>query len=50
MIVFQSTWPQLDISVLVLTNHSIDSTLLGSALFTAQGCICLAYHTFLTRQ
>ena len=41
------------ISVFVLTIHfsySIDSTLLGSILFSAPGCFCLAYHTYLTRQ
>ena len=33
---------------IVLTCYSIDSTLLGSALFTAPSCFCLAYHIVLT--
>ena len=42
MIIFQSTWPQLDISPCSYPSHLvialIDSDLLGNALFTIPGC------------
>ena len=45
--IFQSAWPQLDISPRSCQTNSvirsIDSTLFGGALFTAPSCFCLAY-------
>ena len=37
-----SSWPQLKISTLVLIYSTIDSTLLGRALFIAENVFCLA--------
>ena len=51
MIIFQSTWPQLDISSFpVIFSYSIDSTLLGSALFYSHRLFLFAYYTFLKGQ
>ena len=57
MILFQSSWPQLDTSpcshqslfLPVIFSYSIDSTLLGSILFYSPSYFYLAYHTFLIR-
>ena len=52
MIIFQSPWPQLDISSCSYQSYSVIALsllYLVVPFFTAIGCFCLAYHTFLTR-
>ena len=44
MTIFQSTWPQVDISPCSYQLYSyIDSTLLAAPFFMAASCFCLAY-------
>ena len=45
MIIFQSTWPQLDISSFSYQSYSVIALILlylAAPFFTATGCFCLA--------
>ncbi len=51
MMIMLSTWPQLDISPCSYQSYSVIVLILlylAAPFFTAQGCFCLPYHTFLT--
>ena len=46
MIIFQSTWPQLDISSCSYQSYSVIALILlylAVPFFTATGCLCMAY-------
>ena len=49
MIIFQSTWPQLDVSPCSYQSYSVIAMILpclAEPFFIATSCFCLAYDTF----